>query len=98
MLFVVLFTDKPDHGHLRIANLQAHIDWLERHSDVIPVGGSLRHEPSETPKGGLWIAQADSKQQLEALLQMDPFYLAGLRQSYEILHWSKANSERQALI
>jgi hypothetical protein len=98
MLFVVLFTDKPDHGHLRVAHLQAHLDWLERHSDVVPVGGSLRHEPSETPKGGLWIAQADSKQQLEALLQMDPFYLAGLRQSYEILHWSKANSERQALI
>jgi hypothetical protein len=24
--------------------------------------------------------------------------LAGLRQSYEILHWSKANSERQVLI
>ena len=68
MLFVVLFTDKPDHGHLRVANLQAHIDWLERNRDVIPVGGSLRHEPSETPKGGLWIAQADSKQQLEALL------------------------------
>ena len=84
--------------HLRVAHLQAHLDWLERHSDVVPVGGSLRHEPSETPKGGLWIVQADSKQQLEALLQMDPFYLAGLRQSYEILHWSKANSERQALI
>jgi uncharacterized protein YciI len=73
MLFAVLFTDKPDHGHLRAANLQAHIDWLERNRDVIPVGGSLRHEPSQTPKGGLWIAQADSKQQLEALLQTDPF-------------------------
>ena len=98
MLFAVLFTDKPDHGHLRAANLQVHIDWLERNRDVIPVGGSLRHEPSQTTKGGLWIAQADSKQQLEVLLQTDPFYLAGLRQSYEILHWSKSNNERQALI
>jgi uncharacterized protein YciI len=44
------------------------------------------------------MAQADSKQQLEVLLQTDPFYLAGLRQSYEILHWSKSNNERQALI
>ena len=61
MLFAVLLTDKPDHGHLRAANLQAHIDWLERNRDVIPVGGSLRHEPSQTPKGGLWIGQADSK-------------------------------------
>ncbi len=98
MLFAVFLTDKPDHAQVRSNHLQAHIDWLEQHRDVILVGGSLRHEPSQLPKGGLWIAQADSKQQLEALLQTDPFYLVGLRQSYEILHWSKANSERQVLI
>jgi uncharacterized protein YciI len=98
MLFVVLLTDKPEHAPVRADHLQAHIDWLERHKDVIQVGGSLRREPSETPKGGLWIAQADAKQIIEELLQTDPFYLAGLRQSYEILHWSKANSQRQVLI
>jgi uncharacterized protein YciI len=98
MLFVVLLTDQPDHAQVRADHLQAHIDWLERHKDVIQVGGSLRREPSETPKGGLWIAQADSKQIIDELLQTDPFYLAGLRQSYEILHGSKANSERQVLI
>lgn len=98
MLFAVIFTDKPNHGHVRAAQLQAHIEWLEQHRDVIPVGGSLRHEPGDTPRGGLWIAQAESKAQLEALIQTDPFYLAGLRQHYDILHWSKANEARQALI
>ena len=78
MLFVVLLTDQPDHAQVRADHLQAHIDWLERHKDVIQVGGSLRREPSETPKGGLWIAQADSKQIIDELLQTDPFYLAGL--------------------
>ena len=98
MMFAVLLTDKPDHAHIRADHLQSHIDWLERHKDVIQVGGSLRREFSETPKGGLWIAKADSMQLIDELLQTDPFYLAGLRQSYEILHWSKANSERQVLI
>ena len=98
MLFAVLFTDRPDCAQVRVDHLHAHIDWLDRHKNVIQVGGSLRREPSETPKGGLWIAQADSKQIIDELLQTDPFYLAGLRQSYEILHWSKANSERQVLI
>jgi uncharacterized protein YciI len=98
MLFAVLFTDRPDYAQVRVDHLQAHIDWLDRHKNVIQVGGSLRREPSETPKGGLWIARADSKQIIDELLQTDPFYLAGLRQSYEILHWSKANSERQVLI
>ena len=53
---------------------------------------------SQTPKGGLWIAHAESKAALETLLKTDPFYTAGLRQSYEILHWSKANEARMELI
>ena len=98
MLFVIIFTDKPGHAALRAAHLQAHIDWLERNKDVVPVAGSLRHAPGDAPKGGLWIAEADSKAQIEALIQTDPFFAAGLRQSHEILHWSKANEERKALI
>jgi uncharacterized protein len=98
MLFAVIFTDKPDHGAVRAAHLQAHVEWLELHQALVPIGGSLRHEPGDVPKGGLWIAHAESKAQLDALIKSDPFYLAGLRQSYEILHWSKANAERMALI
>ncbi|WP_374672828.1 YciI family protein [Acidovorax temperans] len=88
MLFAVIFTDKPGCCDIRAAQLSAHIAWLEAHKDIIPVGGSLRAEPGTVPKGGLWLAEAESKAQIEALLQTDPFFTAGLRQSYEILHWS----------
>jgi uncharacterized protein YciI len=98
MLFAILFTDKLGSGEVRTANLQAHIDWLETNKEIVPVGGSLRHEMGETPIGGLWIAEAESKTQIEELIRTDPFYIAGLRQSYEILHWSKANAQRKALI
>jgi uncharacterized protein len=98
MLFAVIFTDKPHSGSLRQEHLKAHIDWLETHKDAIPVGGSLRAEPDLMPKGGLWVARAESKSALDALIKTDPFYIAGLRQSYEILHWSKANEKRSELI
>lgn len=98
MLFAVIFTDKPVHGDVRNAHLKAHIEWLEAHQDVIPVGGSLRTEIGETPKGGLWIAEAASRDELEQLLKTDPFFIAGLRAGYEILHWSKANPARKVLI
>ena len=98
MLFVVIFTDKIGHAEVRASNLEAHIEWLEEHRDVIPIGGSLRRELGETPKGGLWIAEAESKLQLEELLKTDPFFIAGLRESYEILHWSKANAQRKVPI
>ena len=98
MLFAVLFTDKPGLGDVRAQHLQAHIEWLELNKDVLPVGGSLRQELGQVPKGGLWIAEASSKIQFDELLKTDPFYIAGLRQSYEILHWSKANEERKEMI
>ena len=98
MLFAVIFVDKAGHEHVRTANLQPHIAWLEANQNVILIGGSLRHEPEQTSKGGLWIAEAESKKQLESLLKTDPFFVAGLRQSYEILHWSKSDSKRRVLI
>jgi uncharacterized protein len=98
MLFAVIFQDKPDHGHLRVQTLQAHIEWLEAHRDIIPVGGSLRVQPGDVPRGGLWIARAPSKAHIETLLKTDPFYTCGLRQSYEILHWSKSNDHRMERI
>lgn len=98
MLFAVIFTDKPGCGEIRASKLQAHIEWLENNKEVVPVGGSLRHEPDEVPKGGLWLANAESKAQIENLIKSDPFFIAGLRQSYEIFHWSKANAERKVLI
>lgn len=98
MLFAIIFTDKLGHGDIRAANLQAHIDWLEQSKEIVPVGGSLRHELGETPIGGLWICEAESKAQLEELVRTDPFFIAGLRDSYEILHWSKANAQRKVLV
>lgn len=98
MLFAVIFTDQPGKGEVRAQRLGEHIQWLENNKNVIPIGGSLRHELGQVPKGGLWIADAQSKSQLEDLLKTDPFYVAGLRQSYEILHWSKANEDRKVLL
>ena len=90
MLFAVLFTDKPGHGALRAQHLQAHIDWVADHQDTVLVAGSLRHEPQDVPKGGLWVVEADSKQAVHALMQTDPFFTCGLRAGVEVLHWSKA--------
>lgn len=97
MLFAVLFNDKPGHGALRAEHLQAHIQWVADHSDAVLVAGSLRVEPKETPKGGLWVVEAASKEVVLELMQSDPFYTCGLRQGVEVLHWSKA-LDRQVLV
>lgn len=94
MLFAVLFTDKPGHGALRAEYLDAHIHWVGQHRESVLVAGSLRTEPGDVPKGGLWIVEATSREAVLALMQSDPFYTCGLRQAVEVLHWSKALADK----
>ena len=98
MLFAVIFTDKPAHGELRASQLAAHVAWVEDHKHTVLVAGSLRAELQQVPKGGLWIVEAESKDVVNALLKTDPFFLCGLRQDVEVLHWSKALQDHRALI
>lgn len=97
MLFAVIFTDKPGHAHLRARHLQAHVDWVAEHQASVLVAGSLRVEPAEVPKGGLWVVEASSKAAVEELMKSDPFHACGLRQSVEVFYWSKA-LERKVLV
>lgn len=94
MLFAVIFTDKPGHGPLRAQHLAAHIAWVAEHQASVLVAGSLRSEPDEVPKGGLWVVEAPSKPAVLDLMKSDPFYTCGLREKVEVLYWSKALEQK----
>ena len=98
MLFAVIFTDKPGHGQLRAEQLQSHIQWVDQHKHVVLVAGSLRERPQDTPKGGLWIVEAQSKEAVMQLMKTDPFFSSGLRQEVEVLHWNKALQDHKAMV
>ena len=98
MLFAVIFKDKHNSGELRKSHLAAHIAWSDLHQSMVRVGGSLRSELDQTPVGGLWIVETESKKAIYDLLETDPFWMVGLRQSVEVFHWSKAFEDRKSLI
>jgi uncharacterized protein YciI len=98
MLFVVRFTDDPQRLATRKQFLPDHLAWLEAHKESVLVPGSLRPEPDGAPVGACWIVEAQDKAEVQRLVQSDPFWVQGLRQSYEILHWLKAFPERQVLV
>ena len=90
MLFIVRFTNNPDRVGLISQYYPAHLQWLKERESVILVPGAIRTEPDAPPVGGLWVVRAENKAEVEALFQTDPFWVQGLRQSYEILYWFKA--------
>lgn len=90
MLFVVRFNDKPGSQLIRDQYLDAHLTWLAEREQQILVAGSLREKTDSNPIAGLWIVEAKSRVEVENLYQSDPFWVNGLREGVEILHWSKA--------
>jgi hypothetical protein len=75
--------------------LPAHLEWLKKHEAIIRVAGSLRLETDTAPVGAMWVVEAKDKKEIKALLSSDPFWVHGLRQSVEILHWFKAFPDKQ---
>lgn len=98
MLFVIRFTDKPESREIREKYLESHIAWLDERRQSIRVAGSLREEPDSNPVGAFWVVEASDKAEAEDLFKSDPFWANGLRESFEILHWSKAFPDEPAIV
>ncbi len=94
MLFIVQFEDvyaeHPERLPERAQHMPAHLGVLAQHEDQMIAAGALRPGEYATPVGGIWIVNAPSKADVEALLHQDPFWIAGLRKSVRVSHWARA--------
>ena len=98
MLFAVILRNRPGQAELGALYRDQHIQWLDEHKDAVRVAGSLRETFDATPVGGLWVVEAPSKEAVSALVVTDPYFICGLRQSHEVLHWRKAFPSRQVAV
>jgi uncharacterized protein len=95
MLFAVLFTDNPAHAAARQRLMPDHLVFLERNAAQIRAAGPLSEGGSAA--GGLWLVEAESAAAVTVLIQSDPFWPTGLRQSVRVLEWTQvfADGRRQ---
>lgn len=64
-----------------------HVEYARNHHELL-IGGGLKDHPDGTFCGAMWIVDADTRKDVEALILLDPFYVAEHR-SYEIFTWGK---------
>lgn len=97
MLFAVLFEDNPAApSDVRALHMAAHLAFLEENSDNVRAAGPLSDTTSSDgapPSGGLWLVDAGSAEEVEALVHADPFWPTGLRRSVRILAWRQVFSD-----
>lgn len=82
MLFVIHTRDKAGALDLRLANRQAHLDWLQEAGDLIKAAGPWL-DGSDKPAGSLLIVEMADRAALDAWLKEDPYAKAGLFDSVE---------------
>ena len=97
MIFAVLFEDNAERVAMRTQHMPDHLAFLEANASAIAAAGPLKDTTNGEPAGGLWLVDADNSQAVQALVEADPFWPTGLRQSVRILAWTQvfAGGERR---
>lgn len=67
-----------------------HLTYLEAHRDRIVLAGALRTDPDAMPTGGLWVIETPTREEAARIVEIDPFFVHGLRKGYKLLIWGKA--------
>lgn len=89
--WVAIFEDDPAAAHVRREQRDPHFAYLSAHAARIRLGGGLRAAPTDDVwVGGLWIIDADTREEAVRLCEEDPFFVHGLRKSYRLLAWGRA--------
>lgn len=89
MMYAVLFEDDASRADMRPKHMPDHLAFLERNAARIHAAGPLKDTASDAPAGGLWVAEAESPQAVQALIEADPFWPTGLRKSVRVLEWTQ---------
>ncbi len=84
-LFIVSWMDKPGHLPVRLANREAHLDYV-RETGVVRLGGPFLDENGEMA-GSMVIIEADSLGMAHAWHALDPYRSAGLFETSEVKPW-----------
>lgn len=88
--WVAIFEDDPARANVRVEQRDAHFDYLARNAAKVRIGGGLRQTPDDPWIGGLWVIDADTREEAVQLCEDDPFFREGLRKSYRIMSWGRA--------
>ena len=87
MLFVATCVDKPHSLDKRKENRPAHLAYLNGLGARVKLGGALLGPDHQTPMGSMIIFEGESEDDIPALLDKDPYRLAGLFESVSVKPW-----------
>ena len=84
MLYIIYQEDRPDAQAVRASTREAHLAYLERHRNIVVLGGGLLAEDGKTRTGSVLIVNVPDRRAAEEFSADEPFRKAGLFQTVKI--------------
>ena len=84
MLYILYQEDGPEGAAIRTATKSEHLAYLERHADILVLGGALLADDGVTRTGSVLIINVPSREDAERFSANEPFRKAGLFKSVKI--------------
>lgn len=101
MLYIIYQEDRDDGAAIRAATRDAHFAYLEKHRDILVLGGALLADDGITRIGSCLVLNVPDRGQAEAFSHDEPFRKAGLFKSVKITRmrrgqWNPAAAPKTA--
>jgi hypothetical protein len=84
MLYVIYGVDGPDGAAIRAATRDAHFAYLERHRDILVLGGATLADDGAARTGSVLIVNVPGRAEADAFARDEPFRKAGLFAQYTV--------------
>ena len=84
MLYIIYQEDRDDGAEIRAANKDKHFAYLDKHEDILVLGGALLADDGVKRLGSCLILNVPSREQAEEFSRNEPFRKAGLFQTIKI--------------
>lgn len=84
MLYVIYCRDKADSQPVRLANREAHLDYVEQSGLTLVIAGPLLTPDGNGMVGSMLVVDAEERAAVDQFAASDPYKLAGLFESVEI--------------
>ena len=84
MLYITFNEDRPGGQTIRDATREAHLEYLERHKNVVVLAGGTLAEDGKTRTGSVFIVNVPNREAAEKFSAEEPFRSAGLFKTVKI--------------
>lgn len=84
MLYIIYQEDVPDSAAIRERVKQSHFDYLEKHKDILVLGGALLADDDAKRIGSVLIINVPNRAAAEAFSASEPLRRAGVFKSVKI--------------